>query len=405
MARRVLARLQGKSAVGRGSRSRPAVGSLTRALLLAVFGLAGIDFVAQEMAPQEAAAHEMAEPNPPVVQPTPPAYRAPLSIGPAPQAAPSMEWLRHKTADGSHPDGNEQMLVWLMNRARWDPTAEGMWLSATGDADIEGAINFFGVDLDVLQSDFAGYDVRSPAAFDSELYEASRLHCLDLIDRDAQDHNGQLALVQASDFDFNGARLSVFSFARSALHAHGALNVDWGTNPPTGVQDPPGHRQAIMDIFTPTFMVPLTNVGLAVVPEQDAGTQVGPLVFAGVYVQGAGAEHNRFLVGTVWDDLNANDTYDPGEGLAGVTVMPDFGTYFAVTGDAGGYAIPIEAPDSYTVTFSGGALGAPVQAVVAIGATSELLDVIASPEPALLLGQALALALLGGLARLRARKG
>ena len=43
-------------------------------------------------------------------------------------AAPETEWLLHKTEDGSHPDNNEQQMVWLMNRARTNPIEEGKWL-------------------------------------------------------------------------------------------------------------------------------------------------------------------------------------------------------------------------------------------------------------------------------------
>ena len=42
-------------------------------------------------------------------------------------ATPSEEWVFHKTADGSHPDGNEQAMVWLMNRARSNPRKEGLF--------------------------------------------------------------------------------------------------------------------------------------------------------------------------------------------------------------------------------------------------------------------------------------
>ncbi len=31
------------------------------------------------------------------------------------------EWTFHKSTDGAHPDGNEQQMVWLMNRARSNP--------------------------------------------------------------------------------------------------------------------------------------------------------------------------------------------------------------------------------------------------------------------------------------------
>ena len=94
---------------------------------------------------------------------------------------------------------------------------------------------------------------------------------------------------------------------------------------------------------------------------------------------------NRFLVGTVWQDLDANGRYDAGEGFPGVTVTPDLGAYYAVTAAGGGYAIPITSAGTYQVSFSGGGVG-PTQLQVTVGGDSELLDlVVPVPEAARLL--------------------
>ena len=42
---------------------------------------------------------------------------------------PSVEWEYHKTSDNRHPNGNEQQLMWLMNRARSNPIVEGIWFA------------------------------------------------------------------------------------------------------------------------------------------------------------------------------------------------------------------------------------------------------------------------------------
>ena len=319
------------------------------------------------------AAELMAEPAPPLV--------APISEDKLARDQPvrqlsinqSVEWTNHKSLDGINPSPSEQRLLWLMNRARLDPTAEGVWLAESSHPDISGGRSFFGVDLDELKAAFAALDPKPPAAFDIRLHDASELHSLDLIDRNAQDHTGQWEKVLATTFACNGARLSVFSYSTSALNAHAALNIDWGYGP-FGMQDPPGHRYAIMGVW-PYVGAGLTNVGLAMVPENNSQTQVGPLVFSGAYCQAGAGDYDRFLVGTVWDDLDMDNEYDEGEGLANVTVMPNQGTYHAVTGDAGGYAIPIEVAGAYSVTFSGGGLGSSsLTKTVDIGNTSVLLD-------------------------------
>ena len=290
------------------------------------------------------------------------------------QATPDIEWGFHKSADGQDPEPGEQKMLWFMNRARMDPTAEGEWLATISDPNVAYARSYFGVDLTALRSAFAALGAKPPAAFDIRLHDASVLHSLDLIARDAQDHNGQFDRVYDSGFACGGGRASVFSYTRSPLHGHAALNIDWGSGTPDGMQSPPGHRQAIMGVW-PSGSPGLTNVGLALVAA-DPQQSIGPLVFSGAYCQAGAGDHNRFIVGTVWDDLDQDDEYDEGEGLSDVMVAPDHGAYYAITGAAGGYAIPVTSPGSYTVTFSGGELNAPqIVAVVEVGSASALLDI------------------------------
>ena len=306
------------------------------------------------------------EPNPPVQQPMeePPLVK-PVPPGvQAPSAAPTTEWTRHKGNNGATPSAAEQRMMWLMNRARANPTAEGIFLATSTDPDVKGGRDYFSVDITALKNAFAAMPAAPPGVFDFRMYQGSRVHSLDLIARDAQDHNDQFQQITDAGYNCNGARASVFSYAESALNAHAALNIDWGGPAPpdgTGMQDPPGHRYAIMGLNNDgTSLSGYNNVGLALVPENNEATQVGPLVFSAVYCSAsisATDEYNLFIVGTVWNDTNSNSEYDEGEGLAGVTVMPDSGSYYAVTGDAGGYSIPILAAGTYNVTFSGGDLG------------------------------------------------
>jgi hypothetical protein len=286
---------------------------------------------------------------------------------------PGTEWTSHKSADGQDPSPGEQKMLWFMNRARIDPTAEGDWLASISDPNVASARSYFGVDTTALKSAFALLEAKPPAAFDIRLHDASVAHSEALIVRDAQDHNGQFDKVTDSGFSHNGARASVFSYTRSPLHVHAALNIDWGGGTLDGMQSPPGHRQAIMGVWGGS--AGLTNVGLALVPVTNQALSVGPLVFSGAYCQARSPDHNRFIVGTVWDDLDMDDEYDEGEGLSNVLVAPDHGTYYAITGAAGGYAIPVTSPGSYTVTFSGGDLNAgQIFKEVVVGSASLLLD-------------------------------
>jgi hypothetical protein len=324
--------------------------------------------------------------DPPFVEPTP---RPQRPDEPARRGA-AVEWVLHKTADGTHPDGAEQQMVWLMNRARQDPTDEGLWLATSSHPDIAFGRSYFNVDLDLLEIEFAALEPAPPAAFDRRIYDAARLHAEDLIARDAQDHVGQVAKLNSSGFVHAGARFSVFSYADSPLNAHAALNIDWGPGDGTGMQPDRGHRMAIM--------LPYDNVGLAVVPEGSGATEVGPNVFSGDYAYADTGEpdhYARFLVGTVWQDADEDGFYDPGEGRGGVTVTPDVGGYYAVTAAGGGYAIPITAPGTYQVVFSGGGVGTHQRSAV-VGADSALLDLaLAVPEPSQVLLALVGVATLG----------
>jgi hypothetical protein len=259
--------------------------------------------------------------------------------------------------------------MWLMNRARANPTQEGVWLATSTDPEVAGGRDYFGVNTALLQGEFASYAAKPPAAFDVRLYNAAKSHSEALIARDDQDHIGQVEAVIASGFPCTFWRGNVFSYASSSLNAHAAWNIDWGYGA-NGMQDGRGHRKAVMSLDAA-----YTNVGLALVYEDDPDTEVGLYVSTGNYCGAAVVPngHNRFIVGTVWEDLDSDGMYDPGEGIGGVTVMPDSGTYYAVTGNSGGYAVPITAAGAYQVTFSGAAGGA--EAVV-VGADSVLLDLL-----------------------------
>jgi hypothetical protein len=116
-----------------------------------------------------------------------------------------------------------------------------------------------------------------------------------------------------------------------------------------------------------------------VVAEADPATDVGPFVTTGNYCSADTAQanhYNRFLVGTVWRDLNDNDQYDPGEGMGGISVRPDRGAYHAVTADSGGYAMPILGAGTYTVSFSGSGISGETIRTVAVDSQSQLLDLV-----------------------------
>jgi len=296
-----------------------------------------------------------------------------VDIPQAPSATPSTEWAFHKTGDGSHPDGNEQQMMWLMNRARSNPEREGIWLAdELSQGNVINAINYFGVDKTVLKSEFAAIAEAPPGAFDSRVYQGSLDHSVDLIARNAQDHNGQFDKIKLY-FSMNGGSASVYSYSKDPIHAHAGFNIDWGGNDGTGMQTGRGHRRALMDTGSGSS---LSNVGIAMVADNDNSNSVGPLVTSIGYVvarTSTSNHYNRFIVGTIWTDSNGNDQYDPGEGHGGVSITPDRGDFYSLTADSGGFSIPATETGSYNITVSGGAIAQPQQRQVEVESVSVLM--------------------------------
>jgi hypothetical protein len=349
--------------------------AIFRVACVAVIGLFGFAPASALMQPPPRHPPE----NPPSLQVKESTAGSPV-LKPEPvSTAPTTQWTWHKSADNSHPDGREQQVIWLMNRARSNPHAEGVWLANSTDPQVAGGRDWFGVNKTMLQNAFDGYTAKPPAAFDVRMYNAAKAHSDYIISIDEQTHDGQFDRINAAGFSCGGGsgystRGSVFAYADSSLNAHAAWNIDWGGNN-GGMQQPPGHRYAVMSIDGD-----YTNVGVALVYDGNPNTDVGPYVTTGNYCHAANAanHYNQFIVGTVWNDIDWDGMYDPNEGIGGVTVTPDSGTYYAITSNSGGYAIPVTmAAGNLSVTFSGSGINNAKN--VTIGTVSVLLDYIFAP--------------------------
>jgi hypothetical protein len=88
-----------------------------------------------------------------------------------------------------------------------------------------------------------------------------------------------------------------------------------------------------------------------------------------------------FVLGVVYMDTDHDGFYDPGEGLAGVSVAPDSGDFFAVTGAAGGFAFPVGTGGTINVTASGGALTEPMQTQIVLTGVNAKADFVVPPPP------------------------
>ncbi len=335
-----------------------------RTFTMVVAVVAVISMVCGSANAQNQRSHSFPQPNPPSIS------RVVTNVEDVPLK--SGEILMAPSTPYSHgdPTAMEQLNLEYINQARANPTEEGNRLVNTPDGDVQGAITFFNISKSLVQQQFSTYPAKGPLAFNAQLIQAARNHSNDMRTNQFQGHTGSNGstmdqrINQAGYTGWSGAGENVFSYARSVWHAHAGFNIDWGGDNQVTL----GHRQNIMNYTGSQFR----EVGIGVLTVQQP-SQVGPLVVT----QNFGLKGTtKFITGVVYKDLNNNNFYDIGEGLAGVQVMPATGTFYATTSTSGGYAIPYTGSGSMTVTASGGELPAPIIRNIQLSSENVKLDFI-----------------------------
>jgi uncharacterized protein YkwD len=250
---------------------------------------------------------------------------------------------------GFQPTAQEQQFVELLNNARANPAAYGASI---------------GVNLSSIPP-------APPLALDPTLVESARLHSLDMSARNYFSHT-------------TPEGLGPYDRMMAAGYPAGAA---WGESIAGGTVYPTP-ADALRGLITDAGEADLGHRYhlLGYGPVNNLQSQVG----IGIVLGGTGSYQDyytidtagipgglAFLTGVVYFDANANGTYDPNEGLGGVTVTVA-GAGFTATFDSGGYSIPLAA-GTYIVSASGGALLAPITQTVTIGTTNVRLDFRADP--------------------------
>jgi hypothetical protein len=287
------------------------------------------------------------------------------------------------------PTDDEQLFLEYLNRARANPAAEGQRLAASTAADIRQAFDVYQVDLAKLQADLATNAPAPPLAFEPRLLQSARGHTAWMLNHAWQAHeetdpvgdlehitNTTFDRIVAAGYDYADAGENVYAYADGVEYGHAGFEVDWGFGP-GGVQEELGHRNSNHNPHFTEVGIGILNgsrTGTAIV--QSGGTNivvtntVGPQVITVDF--GSRFDQPALVTGVAHFDLNGNQFYDAGEGLAGVRVDIDSGSTFAVTSASGGYAVPA-VEGTQIVTFSGAGM-APVAKVVTIagGANAKL---------------------------------
>ncbi|MGB6299466.1 MAG: hypothetical protein WBF90_25275, partial [Rivularia sp. (in: cyanobacteria)] len=73
----------------------------------------------------------------------------------------------------ANPSAKEQYMLELINRMRTNPKAEYDLLVNSGDEDIESALGFFDVDLNVLRSQWDNLQPAQPVAWSNQLHDSA----------------------------------------------------------------------------------------------------------------------------------------------------------------------------------------------------------------------------------------
>lgn len=247
-----------------------------------------------------------------------------------------------------NPTAEEQLHLEFINRARANPPAEGLRLATTTDPEIVSSCNAYNVDLAMLQSEFNAIAPAPPLAPNAALTAAARSHSQWMFVNQVQSHdetnppNTPWSRMLAAGYTYSTAGENIFAYAKSTWHGHAGFEIDWG-GPIGGMQYPRGHRNAI---HNPNFR----EVGIGVVLGTNGS--VGPQLVTQDF--GSRSSSPNFGTGVAYYDLNGNAFYDPGEGIAGLTVNLTGASYQCHTAIGGGWALPVPATAATrTLAFSG----------------------------------------------------
>jgi len=88
------------------------------------------------------------------------------------------------------PTNDEQYYLELVNRARANPTAEGLRLATTTDTQVQSAYASFGVNLVLMQAQFALIPAQPPLSMNAVLSTAARAHSQNMLQNNYQGHSG-----------------------------------------------------------------------------------------------------------------------------------------------------------------------------------------------------------------------
>ncbi len=265
--------------------------------------------------------------------------------------------------DFGNPGALEQELLEQINWARANPVAEGQRLSVITDPSVLSAYDFFDVDLNLMRTELAAIPVAPPLAHNKNLAAAALGHSQWMFTNKTQAHNQTnpsntpSSRVTASGYTWSSVGESIFAFAENVTHCHAGFEVDWGFGDTGGMQAGRGHR---VSNHNPGFR----EIGIGIVLGSNA--PVGPMVVTEDFARD-NVSSRYYATGVAYYDLDLDNIYDAGEGIAGLRVDASGTgiTEYCLTAPGGGWVIPMTSTGlNRTITFSGTGFSQPVPMTV-----------------------------------------
>ena len=237
----------------------------------------------------------------------------------------------------------EQYMLELINRARANPAAEAARL---------------GIDLNEgLSPGTITADAKQPLAFNPQLIAAARAHSSWMMQNNTFAHNeGSVdpgAQMRAAGYPFTGSYSWGQNIAfQGETPATPPLNATVAQEESDLFTDKPepgrGHRLNLMDAG-------FKEIGVGVMTGSFQGYNAVLATQDFTYESG-----NSFLTGVAFTDAAHTHFYQPGEGLAGVTItatrQSDQVVFSTTTWSAGGYTLALP-PGTYNLAAAGGGIG------------------------------------------------
>ena len=251
----------------------------------------------------------------------------------------------------AQPTSFDQYMLELINQARANPAAMASKL---------------GIDLNQgLSAGTISTAAKQPLAFNLDLIDAAHKHSAWMLSTDTFSHTG----VGGSD---PSARMKAEGYSGSTWGEN--IAITWGGSKTTS--------QSVVDGLESGLF---KSSGHRVNILKDGYKEVGVGIESGEYKGSPGVTATQdfgrsgttsFLTGVAFDDKDGDQFYDVGEGLGGVHVQAKSATGQAFDVDVwqtGGWQMAVP-QGTYSLTFSGGGLAAPITKTAQVGASNVKVD-------------------------------